>query len=1031
MSELKSCARCGAMVPVNLLNGHCPHCLSQFLLVLPPLMDEAVSSLPLALRRFVGDFELIEEIARGGMGVVYRARQISLKRLVALKMIIAGEFASPQMVRRFRFEAEAAAHLQHPNIVAIHEVGEHEGQHYLAMDLVEGCNLAELVRDQPLPARRAAYYLKTIAEAIHYAHEKGILHRDLKPSNILIDPFDQPRITDFGLAKQFKTDSTLSFTNQALGSPAFMPPEQAASQSGATTPASDVYSLGAILYYLLTGRSPFQGENLAQLLLQVQNTEPIAPRLLNPGISVDVEIICLKCLEKEPSRRYQTAQALAQDLDRFLHDQPILARPVGRPEKLWRWCRRNRALAGTLAALAVALSVGVVSVLWLWQRAEASDHKTRLNLYAADIKGASLALDQGDLGLAIKLLEAHRPNRHEEDLRGFEWWHLWQRCQGQQHTTFHGHHLIIDCLAFSPDSERVASGSQDGTIRLWNTKEQKPLFSLSAHTGAVWSVSFTPQGDKLISSGSDHQVKSWDLETRQSHVLCEGDLVVLSPKGSVMAVANSSLLFWEPGGKICLWDYRAQRKLRELSQPGKTMAFSSDGRFLAVAGPQRGITIWNTANGENIQSIHSEVQVWSPAFSPNGKQLIAATRRQVLVWNLANPTGPAVLPHTLTVWSAGFAPDGKTIVTAESDRGVRLWDAASLRLQGTLWGHADEVWCAAFSPDGKTIATAGKDRTVRLWESQLASAPIPLPHTVFERPLFSPDGSRLVTTIHGTNGRQSTLWDTVQRTPLAMFKGNHVLGFSTDGRQLLCLSVYPPSVEFWSFEREAVIKVVRLDFKNKTPYFDRTGISGNGKFIFGLGTNHVMEVFDASTGRSMGAWSWWRPGEPIPPSHKVRCILLSPDGKRLAASFEEEHSVRLYEVESGHVTRLAGHRDFISGIAFSPDGKQLATGSVDATIKLWDVATAKELAMLTGHMEEATDVTFSPDGRTLVSIATQSEIKFWHLPTRRELVSLAMPHAGFHLQFDPQGRHIAATLGLDDNEQVQLLSVLERNIIKP
>jgi serine/threonine-protein kinase len=311
-------------------------------------------------RRF-GDYELLEEIARGGMGVVYQARQVSLNRIVAVKTILAGQLASAADVERFRAEAQAAASLQHPNIVAIHEVGEHDGQQYFSMDYIQGRNLAEVVREGPLPARQAARYLKAIAEAIHFAHQRGILHRDLKPSNVLLDQFDQPRVTDFGLAKQMKADSDLTRSGQVLGSPNFMPPEQAASKHGQVGPPSDVYSLGAILYYLLAGRPPFAAETLADALQQVCQSEPAPLRLWNPSVPRDLETMCLKCLEKEPRRRYATAQELADELGRFLSDEPILARPVSQPEKLWRWCRRKPALAA-LAATVVALLASIVAL---------------------------------------------------------------------------------------------------------------------------------------------------------------------------------------------------------------------------------------------------------------------------------------------------------------------------------------------------------------------------------------------------------------------------------------------------------------------------------------------------------------------------------------------------------------------------------------------------------------------------------------------------------------------------------------------
>ncbi len=279
------------------------------------------------IRRF-GDYELLEEIARGGMGIVYRARQVSLDRIVAVKLLLLGQYASEELIHRFRIEASAAASLQHPNIVAIHEVGVHEGQHYFAMDFVDGPTLARLILDQPLSAKRAAGYVKTIAEAIHFAHTRGILHRDLKPSNVLIDSNDRPRVTDFGLAKNLSADSDLTLTGQVMGSPSFMPPEQASGERGKVGPVSDIYSLGAILYHALTGRPPFVGQTTSDILHQVLSLEPVSPCLLKSGVPDEIATISLKCLEKEPSKRYQTAQELADEIGRFLKDEPILARSL-------------------------------------------------------------------------------------------------------------------------------------------------------------------------------------------------------------------------------------------------------------------------------------------------------------------------------------------------------------------------------------------------------------------------------------------------------------------------------------------------------------------------------------------------------------------------------------------------------------------------------------------------------------------------------------------------------------------------------
>ncbi len=339
----------------------------------------------------IGDYELIEEVARGGMGVVFKARQVSLNRIVAVKMVLAGQFASGSDVIRFRAEAEAAARLQHPNIVAIHEVGEHDGQHFFSMDFVDGPSLTEIIREQPLPPRDAAALLKTLAEAVQYAHEKGVVHRDLKPSNVLmerressdegrepecprretsssgsgpstLDP--RPRITDFGLAKRIEGGSDLTGTGQILGTPSYMPPEQAAGRNDEIGPASDVYSLGAILYESVSGRPPFRAQSPLDTLVQVLETEPVPLRLLNPAVPRDLETIAMKCLQKDSRRRYATAGELADDLRRFLAGEPIRARAVSRVERAWRWCRRRPGWAAMIGVSVAALLLITAGSVW-------------------------------------------------------------------------------------------------------------------------------------------------------------------------------------------------------------------------------------------------------------------------------------------------------------------------------------------------------------------------------------------------------------------------------------------------------------------------------------------------------------------------------------------------------------------------------------------------------------------------------------------------------------------------------------------
>jgi serine/threonine protein kinase len=412
MNTMRNCPSCGAPLPPDAPAGLCPVCLLKTdpptapatkdpsgglasTITLNPAAQGApanpaatltISPAAFTRVRYFGDYELQEEIARGGMGVVWKARQSSLNRIVALKMILAGKLASEAEVQRFRREAEAAANLQHPNIVAIHEVGEHEGQHYYSMDYVAGRDLGALVRESgPLSAARAAECVKTLAEAVHFAHLRGTLHRDLKPQNVLIDAAGVPRITDFGLAKFIERDESLTQTGAAMGSPSYMPPEQAAGHLDQVGPHSDVYSLGAILCELLTGRPPFRAETPMATMRQVMESEPVAPRKLNPALPPDLETICLKCLEKNPARRYPSARALAEELGRFLNHEPIQALPVSAIRKAESWLRRH---PWTLMAAASLVAMVLMGLLyWQFERVKFLENRPSLTAQALDHPG--------------------------------------------------------------------------------------------------------------------------------------------------------------------------------------------------------------------------------------------------------------------------------------------------------------------------------------------------------------------------------------------------------------------------------------------------------------------------------------------------------------------------------------------------------------------------------------------------------------------------------------------------------------------
>jgi hypothetical protein len=344
MKTIRSCSHCNALLPDDAPGGLCPQCLMQGVLA------------PGERLQYFGNYELLDEIAQGGMGVVWRAKQASLNRTVALKMIRGGMLATPDDVKRFLAEAEAAANLKHPNIVAIHEVGEHGGQHYFSMDFVDGKNLADFCGGKPLAARQAAELLATIADAVQFAHQRGILHRDLKPHNVLMDAAGTPHLTDFGLAKRMDMESSLTQTGAVMGSPSYMAPEQAQARHEHVGTQTDVYALGAILYEMLTGRAPFREATAAETMMRVIHAEPVAPSKINADVPRDLATICMKCLEKEPSRRYATAREVAEEAWRFLKGEPILARPAGVLRKAVSWAQRHPAtIAGVIALVVLGL----------------------------------------------------------------------------------------------------------------------------------------------------------------------------------------------------------------------------------------------------------------------------------------------------------------------------------------------------------------------------------------------------------------------------------------------------------------------------------------------------------------------------------------------------------------------------------------------------------------------------------------------------------------------------------------------------
>ncbi|HOX00825.1 MAG TPA: protein kinase [Candidatus Paceibacterota bacterium] len=1077
MSACEVCRRCGAALTERASKELCPACLLREGLAdagksggqdaglksadggekpaadircAAPLISPA--SLPIDF----GDYELLEIIARGGMGVVYKARQKSLNRIVALKMLLFGPQTAPEFAQRFRTEAVLAASLQHPNIVAIHDVGVHQGQQFFAMDYVQGPSLARLVGHEPLPACRSAGYVKTIAKAVHYAHERGILHRDLKPSNVLIDAQDQPRVTDFGLAKRFEGESQVTFTGQVLGSPSYIPPEQALGKRGKVSRQSDVYALGATLYHLLTGRPPFQGESLTDTLEQVLNSDPVAPRLLNPGLPLDLETICLKCMEKEPARRYASAQAVADELDRFLQQEPILARPPGHLGKAWRWCYRQPVRASLVAALLVMFGLGLTGVLWGWRLAERQRLRADQNAYAADMKLVQHALADNDVGLALRLLDKYRPARESQisnrksqipgDLRQWEWRYLWQLCQADPCVRLQTNADNIGTAAISLDGKVLAVPTRERAVAVWDLTTKQVTTELPIHS-LVNGLCLSRAGDLLAvrtHSARDQPIAElWDVRAqtirRTVHFASPVRSMALSPDGTLLTTFDNV-------GTITLVDCATSRTVTNFSVPpprhggAGVLAFSPDGNRLAIGEDYGRIRILNWRTGAvvamtNLTSAGSGVKAL--AFSPGSELLAVGTGgadTSLWLWdaNSGESRGRCANPAT-EVLNLAFTPDGQRLASVSGDRTIQIWSVSGPMEQRRLRGHEGEGLALAFLPDGRTLVSGCGESAACFWDVDATHRPSAharleisfgpgaqagLDARSFARDVldpktvrrcgfaFTPDGQSVITSNReGSLGR----WDVetmrlVEELP-ALGSNNWGVALSPDGRWL-AIGNTSGKANIWTWPAPCLVE--SLDFPFEWIGFLR--FSPSGQFLV------AMAAFQRSAG-AVVSMKIWRADDwqevPLREGQRSGVVSagLSPDD-RLLATGHFDGTVKLWKFPSReHELTLTNHTEGVMAVSFSPDGRVLASASWDGSVTLWDLFARRTFATLRGHRALVWSMAFSPDGRRLATGGSfpKDAVKLWDLATQREVLNLEGEGEFFvPVAFSPDGNTVMA-----------------------
>jgi WD40 repeat protein len=932
-----------------------------------PTALEPMAPIPGGLpSRYFGDYEILDEIARGAMGIVYRARQLSLNRLVAIKMVLDGPLASPGFIARFQIEAESAAKLTHPNIVPIYEIGEHQGRHFFTMRLLEGGSLAQRMDDFRLSRenreqsqqrqREIARLMAMVARAMQHAHERGILHRDLKPANIMLDEEGQPHITDFGLAKAVETDCFLTQTGAILGTPAYMAPEQATGQAGQITTAADIYSFGAILYHLLAGKPPFQGASALDTLRQVLEVEPVSPVKINPTIDHDLATICLQCLAKPPVSRYSSARALAQDLECWLNGETIIARPATRTEQLFRWCRRKPVLAGLIAAVillltavAVISTVAAVRIEKSRQVAIGAEEKATRQLWSSYVAQAKAQRSSGRPGRRFDSLRAitnAAAIRRSVELRNEAIACLaltdLRPITGGPETTNRNDSLLID---FPRNRYAIRSA---GEVTIHDLASKTRLLEIPRQSsGVVWIHEFSPDGRCLWLSYSNKTSLVWDLTD-------------LSPGMVWTNEINSD-------------------------------AFSPDSTRVAISTPEARIDLLDLHSGHLLEAIDLPSEVDVMFWAPNGRQLAGIGERQIVIVDFGKGSQPEIRSIHLP-WQPmmlAWHPDSARIAVGGDDRGIHVFDSKTTQQVASLIGHKGVVTWLTFNPEGSLIASDSWDGRLRLWDFMSGKELISTPGGP-EKVEFSPDGRRLA--VYSRSSSRVNLFEIApNEQTINLFDTNNVQ-FANDGEAL----IFAPdeswlagntdgAMTFWEPRSGKVL--ARFD---GVPCFSLQPIENNGS-VLGWNSNRMFRVALAQ-----GISVHPEPFVPsIPEALKGRCAPqvfsrmsdgragVSADGRIFARAIAGH--CYILDTQKKEVQAVTQEQYWMKYVAVSPNGRWVATGGWHyPNVVVWSALDGHKLKELPTGMISP-NVAFSPDNRFLVT-ATGGEYRFWRVwdwtPTR-------------------------------------------------